>query len=129
VTVETAQHRVFQFLSASVLPDNMLVIIASDDASTLAIISSRIHTPWAPIMGGWLGYGNDPRYSKSRCFDPFPFPDPDESLRAKLRAVGDELDATRKRVQAEHPDLTLTGLYNVLEKVRAGAGLTRLRRT
>jgi hypothetical protein len=27
-------------------------------------------------------------------------------------------------VLAEHPDLTLTGLYNVLEKIRAGAALT-----
>lgn len=75
------------------------------------------------MLGGWLGYGNDPRYSKSRCFDPFPFPDPSEAIRARLRALGEELDATRKAVQAEHPDLTLTGLYNVLEKLRAGAAL------
>ena len=58
------------------------------------------------------------------CFDPFPFPDPDEAIRATLRALGEELDATRKTVQEEHPDLTLTGLYNVLEKVRAGTALT-----
>lgn len=45
-------------------------------------------------------------------------------MKAKLRAAGEELDATRKRVLAEHPDLTLTGLYNVLEKVKAGAALT-----
>ncbi|MBJ7472927.1 MAG: hypothetical protein JHD16_16590, partial [Solirubrobacteraceae bacterium] len=83
-----------------------------------------VHTTWAPVLGGWLGYGNDPRYSKSRCFDPFPFPDPSDATRATLRALGEELDATRKTVQAEHPDLTLTGLYNVLEKVRAGTALT-----
>jgi hypothetical protein len=34
------------------------------------------------------------------------------------------LDATRKTVLAEHGDLTLTGLYNLLEKVRAGTALT-----
>jgi hypothetical protein len=75
-------------------------------------------------MGGWLGVGNDPRYSKSRCFDPFPFPDPSASLRARLRDLGEELDGLRKRVLAEHPDLTLTGLYNVVEKLKAGAALT-----
>ncbi|MDP3401225.1 MAG: hypothetical protein Q8R97_08910 [Brevundimonas sp.] len=123
-TVETAKHRVFQFLSSDILPDNMLVNIGSDDAWHLAVLSSRVHTTWAPVLGGWLGYGNDPRYSKSRCFDPFPFPDPDEATRDRLRALGEELDATRKTVQAEHPDLTLTGLYNVLEKVRAGTALT-----
>lgn len=122
-TVETAKHRIFQFLDASILPDNMIVAIASDDGWHLATLSSRIHTSWAPVLGGWLGYGNDPRYSKSRCYDPFPFPDPDEATRARLRDLGEELDATRKTVQAEHPDLTLTGLYNVLEKVRAGAPL------
>lgn len=124
VTIETSKHRTFQFLDAEIIPDNMLVVVATDDAAVLAILSSRLHTTWAPILGGWLGYGNDPRYTKSRCFDPFPFPDPPEALKTRLRALGEELDATRKRVQAEHPDLTLTGLYNVLEKIRASAALT-----
>jgi hypothetical protein len=31
-TVETAKHRAFQFLDASILPDHMLVAIALDDA-------------------------------------------------------------------------------------------------
>ena len=124
VTIETSKHRTFQFLGTETIPDNMLVVVATDDAAVLAILSSRLHTTWAQILGGWLGYGNDPRYTKSRCFDPFPFPDLSEALKIRLRALGEELDATRKRVQAEHPDLTLTGLYNVLEKIRASAALT-----
>ncbi|HVW55043.1 MAG TPA: DNA methyltransferase [Rhizobiaceae bacterium] len=123
-TVETTKHRVFQFLDASIMPDNMIVAIADSDAAILAVLSSRFHTSWAPVLGGWLGYGNDPRYSKSRCFDPFPFPDPSEVLREKLRSAGEELDTLRKKVLAEHPDLTLTGLYNVLEKLKAGETLT-----
>ncbi len=122
-TVETAKHRVFQFLDQSILPDNMVIAVADDNATLLAMLSSRPHTTWAPVLGGWLGYGNDPRYSKSRCFDPFPFPDLADAVRTTLRDLGEELDATRKTVQAEHPDLTLTGLYNVLEKVRAGTPL------
>jgi hypothetical protein len=115
---------VFQFLDASILPDNMIVAIADSDAAVLAVLSSRFHTSWAPVLGGWLGYGNDPRYSKSRCFDPYPFPDPSDDLREKLRAAGEELDALRKRMLADHPDLTLTGLYNVLEKLKAAKALT-----
>lgn len=72
-----------------------------------------------------MGVGNDPRYNRTKTFDPFPFPDPDEATRARLRALGEELDATRKTVQPEHPDLTLTGLYNVLEKVRAAPNSAR----
>ncbi|WP_243692257.1 DNA methyltransferase [Caulobacter sp. BK020] len=123
-TVETAKHRVFQLLDAAVAPDNKLIVIADDDAATLAILSSRIHTHWAISAGGWLGFGNDPVYVKSSVFDPFPFPDPSDTIRARLRALGEELDATRKTVLAEHADLTLTGLYNLLEKVRAGTELT-----
>jgi hypothetical protein len=74
-TVETAKHRVFQFLDASILPDNMLVAIGLSDGFPLGVLSSRFHIIWALRAGGWLGIGNDPRYSKSRCFDPFPFPD------------------------------------------------------
>jgi hypothetical protein len=45
-------------------------------------------------------------------------------LRENLRDAGEELDALRKRVLKDHPDLTLTGLYNVLEKLKASAELT-----
>ena len=123
-TVETTKHRVFQFLDAAILPDNMLVAIGSADAFDLGILSSRLHVVWALRAGGWLGVGNDPRYSKSRTFDPFPFPVADDLQKQRIRAVAEELDAHRKRVLADHPHLTLTGLYNVLERLRAGAALT-----
>jgi hypothetical protein len=97
----------------------MIIAIASDDARMLGVLSSRQHVLWATRAGGWLGVGNDPRYSKSRCFDPFPFPVPSESLKAEIRAVAEELDAFRKARQAEHPKLTLTQMYNVLEKLKA----------
>jgi len=123
-TVETMKHRVFQFMEAEVLPDNMLVAIASDDSFHLGVLSSKVHVGWALRTGGRQGVGNDPRYSKSRCFDPFPFPDASASARAEIGSIVEELDATRKRVLAEHPDLTLTTLYNVLEAVRTGNELS-----
>jgi hypothetical protein len=53
-------------------------------------------------------YEGDAVYVKSRCFDPFPFPEASESIKARIRATAEELDALRKRVQAEHPGLTLS---------------------
>jgi hypothetical protein len=123
-TVETAKHRVFIFLEADILPDNMLVNVASDDALLLGVLSSRTHVTWALAAGGHLGVGNDPRYNKTRCFDPFPFPAATPAQQATIRALGESLDAHRKRQQALHPDLTITGMYNVLEKLRAGTELT-----
>ena len=75
--------------------------------------------------GGRLGVGNDPRYNKTRCFETFPFPDPDESTRQRIRELGEQLDAHRKRQQQLHPELTMTGMYNVLEKLRAGEPLSK----
>jgi hypothetical protein len=113
----TAKHRVFQFLDASILPDQMLVITASDDAFVLGVLSSRLHVVWALAAGGRLGVGNDPRYNKTRCFEPFPFPATSDEQKQTIRALAEQLDAHRKRQQALYPDLTLTGMYNVLEKL------------
>lgn len=119
-TVETTKHRTFQFLSPEILPDNMLINIASADAINLGILSSRLHVVWALAAGGRLGVGNDPRYNKTRCFETFPFPDASPEQQAQIRDLAERLDTHRKRQQAKHPELTLTGMYNVLEKLRAG---------
>src|SRR5690606_16400731 len=79
-TVETAKHRVFQFLDASILPDNMLVAIGLSDGASLGILASRFHVAWALAQGGTLE--DRPRYSKSLCFDPFPFPDASETQKS-----------------------------------------------
>lgn len=126
-TIETAKHRIFQFLPMSIVPDNMLVCIASDDAFNLGVLSSRFHLIWTAGTGGTLE--DRPRYTKSQCFDPFPFPaDVSEPLKHRLRTEAEALDTLRKRVLAEQDDLTLTKLYNVLEALRSGNALTALER-
>ncbi|MGE0102857.1 MAG: DNA methyltransferase [Blastocatellales bacterium] len=128
-TVETSKHRFFVFLDESILPDNMLVNIALDDACFLGVLSSRIHIVWALAAGGRLGVGNDPRYNKTRCFDTFPFPVCSDSDKERIRALGEQLDAHRRRQQELHPGLTITEMYNVLEKLRSGESLTEKERT
>ncbi|MGJ8723300.1 MAG: class I SAM-dependent DNA methyltransferase [Roseibacillus sp.] len=124
-TVETSKHRFFTFLDQSILPDNKLVNIAVADPASLALLSSPPHVAWALATGSKLGVGNDPVYVKTRCFETFPFPDlPEGPLKERLRDLGEQLDAHRKSRQAEHPDLTLTGMYNVLEKLRKEEPLT-----
>jgi hypothetical protein len=115
-TPETAKHRFFVFLDASILPDNMLVNIALEDAYFLGVLSSHVHVAWALGAGGTLE--DRPRYNKTRCFEPFPFPAANEQQRDRIRAVGAALDSHRKRQQELFPALTITGMYNVLEKLR-----------
>jgi hypothetical protein len=124
VTVETMRHRVFQFVGDEVLPDNKLVVLALNSGFALGVVSSKIHVVWATYSGGWLGVGNDSVYVKSRCFDPFPFPEATVVLKNKIASIAEELDQTRKIVLAEHPDLTLTALYNVLAAIRSGVPMS-----
>ncbi|MCX7375416.1 MAG: class I SAM-dependent DNA methyltransferase [Alphaproteobacteria bacterium] len=117
-TTETSKHRVFQFVDSEILPDNMIVVIAAEDAYVLGAMQSSAYMAWFAQASGTLE--DRPRFTKSRCFDPFPFPATDDLQKARIRRIAEDLDAHRKRVLAEHPHLTLTGLYNVLEKLRAG---------
>jgi hypothetical protein len=127
-TVETTKHRFFQFLDASIRPDNKLVAIGIATAEHLSALSSRLHVLWSIAKGAWMGVGNDPVYAKSETFDPFPFPlavdpmlpssDPLRAQQERLRELGERLDAFRKQRLAEHAFLTMTGLYNALERLR-----------
>jgi hypothetical protein len=119
-TADTAKHRIFQFLESSVICDDKIVVIGVEDAFVLGTLSARMHVIWALGAKVRLGVGDDPVYATTKCFDPFPFPAADDLQKRRIRSIAEDLDAHRKRVLTEHPHLTLTGLYNVLEKLRAG---------
>nr|WP_263821465.1 DNA methyltransferase [Salinibacter sp.] len=120
-TPETAKHRFFQFLDIEILPDNMVTALALEDAFHLGVLSSRIHVTWSLAAGGTLE--DRPRYTKTQCFDPFPFPAATESQKATIRDLGAQLDAHRNERLDAHDDLTMTALYNVLKKERRGEDL------
>ena len=129
-TVVTAKHRTFQFLESKVLADDALICIALADAFHLGVLSSRLHIQWAAATGSTLE--DRPRYLKTTCFEAFPFPDADTGLTSELadriRCLAEQLDAHRKARQALHSTVTLTGMYNVLEKLRSGVTLTAAER-
>ena len=125
-TVETAKHRWFRFLDADVTPDNTLVCVATDRAELLAVLSSQFHVAWAARMGGALE--DRPVYSKGACFDRFPFPVLGARAAAELAALGEELDALRRRVLERHHDLTMTGLYNARARLHSDGLMTKAER-
>ncbi len=122
VTPETSKHRFFVFLDQQIAPEHGLVVFGFEDGFHHGILSSAIHLTWSSHAGGTLE--DRPRYNKTVCFDPFPFPDCTEAQRNAVRDLADRLDAHRKRQQELHPWLTLTGMYNVLEKLRSGETFT-----
>jgi hypothetical protein len=125
-TTETSKHRLFSFLEADILPDQKIRSVVSDDALVLGVLSSSLHVQWTLSTGGMLE--NRPVYNNSRCFEPFPFPSDDTGLTPaltdRIRTLAEQLDAHRKARQAAHEAVTLTGLYNVLDKLRRGEALS-----
>lgn len=122
VTPMTAKHRVFLYLPGEALPDQGLISIALNDLFFLGVLSSRLHIFWALSQGGTLE--NRPRYNQTRCFETFPFPEAKEVQQNRIRNLAKQINAHRKRQQEQHPGLTFTGIYNVLEKLRKKEPLT-----
>ena len=120
-TSMTAKHRVFLLVDSDVLADQGLIAIALQEEFYLGLLSSYAHVVWSLVTGGTLE--DRPRYNNSRCFETFPFPSATEEQQEKIRALAEQLDAHRKKQQAQHAELTLTGMYNVLEKLKSGDAL------
>jgi hypothetical protein len=116
VTSLTAQHRLFLPVAAKTICDSTTVMFALGQVALLGVLMSRVHITWALHAGGTLE--DRPRYNKSRCFETFPFPVLDTATSARVTTLAEGIDTHRKRQQSAHPDLTLTGIYNVLEKLR-----------
>lgn len=72
-TPAVAKHRVFVWLSTSVLPDHQLYAIARDDDTTFGILHSRFHETWSLRLGTSLE--DRPRYTPTTTFETFPFPE------------------------------------------------------
>ena len=119
-TLENSPQRYFVSIESNVMPDQKLRVIISNDYFIHGVLSSDFHKSFANKIGGRAGKANTPVYNTD-CFVKFPFPAATEAQKAVIRDLAEELDAHRKRVLAAHDHLTLTGLYNVLERLRAGA--------
>lgn len=123
-TPYVSRFRFFTFLDTAVAPDEKLVCVALSDAYSLGVLSSRLHADWAQAAGSRLGVGNDLTYNNTLCFDPFPFPDPPLELRERIAEVAERLDRHRKEALERDEQVTMTGMYNVVEKLRSGEALT-----
>lgn len=126
-TVKTAKHRLFQFLGADILPESKLIAIAHGKAWCHGVLSSRVHVTWSIATGSALE--DRPTYVKTTSFERFPFPFLSEEQTHRIGDLAERIDALRKRQQAEYESITLTGLYNVLEKLRFGGELTTKEKT
>jgi len=122
ITPITSKHRFFVSAPPGLAPDCQLHAIASNDSSILGVLSSRFHTIFALRTGSTLE--DRPRWRSGPCFDPFPFPDLDDSgaNRDGIAQLAERLDAHRKHVQAlgriAGKQAHLTNQYNALSRAK-----------
>src|SRR3712207_828828 len=102
-TPHVSKLRVFAWLDAKLLPNNLLIGCARQDDYFFGVLHSRAHEVWSLRMGTWMGVGNDPRYTPTTCFETFPLPWPPGSEPGendgRVRAIADaarNLDRLRR---------------------------------
>ena len=119
-TAETSKHRIFVILDTNTAPDQKIRVVAHRDPMVLALLSSRMHVIFSIATGGWQGVGNDPVYQHTNTFEPFPFlaSGREVDIQRQLGEYGRKLTEFRNNRFAEYNFLTITSLYNVLERVR-----------
>lgn len=122
LTPYVSKHHPFVLFAAKTLPDDGVVTIASSDLTLLGVLSSALHQKWALSAGSVLE--DRPRYNNTTCFDAFPFPDPPAVQREVIAEIAEGLEAHRKAALARDELVTMTGMYNVVEKLRSGEALT-----
>jgi len=74
-TPKVSRHRLFVWLPATIIPDNLVIAILRDDDASFGLLSSRHHVLWSVAKGAWIGVGNDPTYTPTSSFETFPFPE------------------------------------------------------
>ncbi len=126
VTPMVSKHRIFVWKPLSVIPENLLVVIAHDDDYFFGILSSKLHELWARRKGTQLREAvSGSRYTPTTTFETFPFPWPpgkepqnDPRVQAIAEAACDLV--TMRDAWLNPPDVpaeelkkrTLTNLYN-----------------
>ncbi|QQR91030.1 MAG: N-6 DNA methylase [Myxococcales bacterium] len=127
VNSQVSKHLILAFQPIERVFSHALNVFALENYTAFAILQSRIHEPWARLMGSTLE--DRLRYTASDCFETFPFPkaDPHETF-PELEALGKELYEARTDWMNKQGQ-GLTKLYNALkdEALTNDPTITRLR--
>ncbi|MHB1329876.1 MAG: DNA methyltransferase, partial [Gemmatimonadales bacterium] len=126
-TPEVSRHRIFVSEPVDTAPDGTIVAVALDDSFSYGVLLSSTHTLWSLRASGTLE--DRPRYNKSLAFDAFPFPDPVSHKRERVGQIAEQIDVHRRAALARDDRVTMTGLYNIIEKNRTGVPLSVKERT
>ncbi|MFO1288595.1 MAG: type IIL restriction-modification enzyme MmeI [Rubrivivax sp.] len=98
-TCLVAKHRFFVWLHRTVVPENVVIVVARSDDTTFGLLHSRFHELWSLRLGTSLE--DRPRYTPTTCFETFPLPRRPHARRHRASAHSGH---RRRRQVARDPD-------------------------
>ena len=106
VSSERRRYIPIGFLSADIIPTDLLFIIPAATLYHFGVLESNVHMAWMRAVCGRLK--SDYRYSKDVVYNNFPWPNPTDEQKAKIEQTAQAiLDA-----RAKYPDSSLADLYD-----------------
>jgi hypothetical protein len=124
VFAQTSKTKYPLLVSNDIVFDQKLVVIATDDAAQLALLSSSLHYAWAHVNGSRMK--TDAVYTPSDVYETFPFPQVVED--SLLESLGRNLHEFRLSV-LESRTCGLTQLYKLVHSpLCADVDIERVRR-
>ncbi len=94
------------FIKSGVVASNAVQIVPDATLYHFGILTSTVHMAWMRVVCGRLEMRY--RYSKEQVYNTFPWPNPNETQKAKIEQTAQAiLDA-----RAKYPDSTLADLYD-----------------
>jgi hypothetical protein len=90
---------------------NGINVLATDEYHFMVILQSSTHLEWARKYGSTLK--NDLRYTPTKCFETFPFPDVANGFKVELDQIGKEYLLQRSKLM-RLLELGITKLYNII---------------
>jgi len=105
---QTRRYVPFGFVSADVIVNDAVQIIPGATVYDFGVITSNVHMSWMRAICGRIK--SDYRYSKDVVYNNFPWPDPTDEQKEKIKQTAQAiLDA-----RALYPDSSLADLYDPL---------------
>lgn len=106
VSSERREYIPIGYLDAGTVVSNSAFAIYDAPKWLFAVLTSKMHMAWVKTVGGRLETRY--RYSAQLCYNTFPFPSINESRKAELENLAQEvLD-----IRDQHFDMTLGEMYN-----------------
>jgi len=107
VSSEKRDYVPIGWLKPPTIPSNLVRVLLDADLWHFGILTSTMHMAWLRQIGGRLE--SRYRYSIGIVYNPFPWPEPTDQQRARIRSLAQAvLDA-----RAQFPNSTLADLYDV----------------